>query len=1487
MQGLLVAVCPPGSWRWDGRKNREYRALFAYFATEKEQNLILQQRAALEQKKAGMEEWRFENWLEEIKQENPRYYESQGIHLARLEDLTGSGLRIDEVFAHEEPRNAFIRFSSDLLLPLLNDPIQMEGIHSIIDHRAELFRGMSRIRGRLSVERYQDLPNLTDDAEELVRSLLENGTHPGNGLLRLLFRIGVYRKVMKSHNHLFLKGRSRSTLQVILVEPVGQQIFLQRRGPYKRLFPGKLTVSASCRWTDEKVWRQSAAEAVHEEVGISISPSRLEMFEPNNPRPGFLASYTFEALSEKEADALAHEASSFAASPRLAGVQLEYDAVKACLVLFSFDPKLDCRRDLYPLADAISRRTKVPFVYPVFERTEHRLAVYRLHKEETKLISESIARAERHRAGLPAALERVENPSTYRQALKELDRDSLVPLHWRLLCSALQEEGGPSERPLSPADFAMDMVPIFLKDERLYEWLELSLPGVLDVDHPAARLLSVAGGKGSNLHILRSLARDQPSVFTVPPAWVVTVESYKKHVHGNSDILQHIRRLDEEQDPETRKQTADAIQEQIKNIFICRELQSAIETCCNRLGPGPLMVRSSATVEDRKENSAAGYGRSFPAKGAEEVTQTVKKVWASLFTPEFVDLRWDHKGKQGFSNAGAGMAVIVQQAIAPDAAGVVTSVAATGLRPIFTVTARPGFGGKVVDNRGTVDRWQVGILGDVILEREDTGIKTGIEKFNSEGGLITLEEEFPDPSLSDKRILNVALASRRILEHYRKNGLAENIDVEFAVDQDSVVHVVQARSEPVRQCVNKQDGKRSVLISMVDPTKLPAGVQASKAPDKAFCVSAGTATAELQRIESEMAFDLTKNDIILVTHHTNNSWNDVFKRLKGVITEEGGETSHAAKNARALGIPCIVGWSGAVNALSQLDGQQVTIDGFNLTLYEGCVPTRETEVAMDLWLDDEHEINNNEEKLGRHEIARRWQEKKDSRPGIFKERFDGHWRFRSEQLPRFQLDCYYRAWDCLSEYLNNTYATRSSWTLAPQMRQIRTQCLFHLVPACDDRNIYHFLNNLKDITIQDALDLYDARSNAFDEVGRYFANLELIDANNVDEVVKRYVTILSWMHFAYWLNALVSERWLRHQLKYIATDSHDLLKETVAREDTERRRMDLSRDKDVKIHEIAAQLRCDPDLVGAVFSPDITCDQQMKLLTDRNPLIADSINKLSRCYKAGTENIAKLCDTDHYLKEIGQLLADGTLIKEKLLLRLFREYLENNCQGASTPDSIINLKNSLDAQQVLLKDKALHLLLSSWANGDLTKLIHDLLEKIAREVEREGADSKALSPFPALRSTLLVSRLETTLREDGHHLIVRMQRALAPMMMKVGTQFFREDSKRVFDLSTWEFVSLVKTNGGSLSRVGAAERHWTMISRMEEQLADDWSQDPRQSFETFKEQKSRFLEGATPLCSGDPDLENQLKYERVRLEERVRHLRSVLKVAQEQSTNSE
>src|SRR6266513_2290720 len=91
--------------------------------------------------------------------------------------------------------------------------------------------------------------------------------------------------------------------------------------------------------------------------------------------------------------------------------------------------------------------------------------------------------------------------------------------------------------------------------------------------------------------------------------------------------------------------------------------------------------------------------------------------------------------------------------------------------------------------------------------------------------------------------------------------------------------------------------------------------------------------------------------VILVRVETNP--NDVHGMVeaKGILTQTGGTTSHAALVARGMGRPCIVGASEisvdiknrrfSVNGTTVKEGDQITIDGVTGDVYVGRVPTIE------------------------------------------------------------------------------------------------------------------------------------------------------------------------------------------------------------------------------------------------------------------------------------------------------------------------------------------------------------------------------------------------------------------------------------------------------------------------------------------------------------------------------------------------------------------
>lgn len=74
---------------------------------------------------------------------------------------------------------------------------------------------------------------------------------------------------------------------------------------------------------------------------------------------------------------------------------------------------------------------------------------------------------------------------------------------------------------------------------------------------------------------------------------------------------------------------------------------------------------------------------------------------------------------------------------------------------------------------------------------------------------------------------------------------------------------------------------------------------------------------------------------ILVTTSTDRDFVPAMEKAGGIITEEGGLTSHAAIVALNLGLPVVVGVEGATSLLE--DGMLVTIDGTRGVIYRGTI----------------------------------------------------------------------------------------------------------------------------------------------------------------------------------------------------------------------------------------------------------------------------------------------------------------------------------------------------------------------------------------------------------------------------------------------------------------------------------------------------------------------------------------------------------------------
>jgi len=991
---------------------------------------------------------------------------------------------------------------------------------------------------------------------------------------------------------------------------------------------------------------------------------------------------------------------------------------------------------------------------------------------------------------------------------------------------------------------------------------------VIGIDHPHARDKEKVGGKGLNTARVQALRSNMKGVNS-PPTRIATAFAYKHLVFGNVKIMQHVKRLealsqemraiDEELKdlkatlntarPEDNishvkekisakeaqrakcdgqiKAVSQTIREAIKASPIPKSIRQAIGRAFRELD-APIAVRSSANCEDLREYAAAGQAESFLNVTSEaQAVDCYQKVVASLFNDGFVSSRIH----QGVSHLDAKMPVLFQQLVGDvKAAGVATSIHPSG-RPIYVITAKPGLGESVVQGQGTTDTWYVNLRADVILEKKMTE-KTSKVIPRSGGGTETVEIKTSQPCLTDAEVLRLAAMIKPIHHHYRKRRWANNVDVEFVVDGTGDIHIVQVRSESLRNMQTNDEGKLVLTVTAVDEKRIPADIEALQLDEGALVAQAGAVVGELQIVASPR---LAKAGVIAVTHHTNNDWNDKFAQFEACITEDGGLNSHAAKNSRALGIACVVSARGVIHQLRSYNGRIVTFDAELGKIYLGKVPIKTETRVLEIWVSDPEKLKEIRDQREVHELFRSWEENQARRPEVFIEDVEGRWRRRSNRIGYFQIDYYYKAWDRLTDFLNEAFDHRQPFRLTPlerEIKQIRREGdwragLYQHMTTNDSSstsNIFYFLSGVRDIDVFDFRKLYRQRWQAFQDFKAYIEPIEVIHQSNVEALVDRWIDLFKWMHFAYWLNACVDRLYVFDQLEGIDSSFQDMFKDVAVKALLPEERVDLSREKDKEMYALLEQIRFNSEL-RALFTT-LHDAETIELGLDRHfPKILDTIHSWSLKYKATSEDLDRLSDTREYIAQLRERLIKGDSLGLKSIAVWYQTYVDSR-------DSRLA---AVTVEEIRQKDLDLFWLLKGYARelaADVSKAIQAVASYGQEVSEKEKKVEKALSHFPRLKEILVLSRFETTLREDGHHYIVQFQRKLAKMMLKVAEQQLDllGEPGTIFDISTDEFIALFKEDDPQYLKL--TFDRWKKVEEAEASL-QKWATHPQQAWAEF------------------------------------------------------
>ncbi|HEY5947683.1 MAG TPA: rifamycin-inactivating phosphotransferase [Kofleriaceae bacterium] len=301
--------------------------------------------------------------------------------------------------------------------------------------------------------------------------------------------------------------------------------------------------------------------------------------------------------------------------------------------------------------------------------------------------------------------------------------------------------------------------------------------GLQDVDTTNT---SLVGGKGANLG---ELARIEG--VRVPEGFCVSTRAFKRILDPLAGLLDPLARLTAQQRDEISEHSA-AIRQTIEAIAIPDDIRAAITHELSRFGDSEAFaVRSSATAEDLPTASFAGQHDTYlNVVGTPAILEHIRRCWASLFTDRAVTYRVQH----GFDHRHVHLAVVVQQMIAPQVAGILfTADPVTSSRKVSSIDASFGLGEALVSGLVNADTYKV--RDGRIVDRKVATKKLAIRPVAGGGTeRRPIEPELQNaPALTDEQILRLERLGRTIEAHF-----GQPQDIEWALVDDSF-HVVQSR----------------------------------------------------------------------------------------------------------------------------------------------------------------------------------------------------------------------------------------------------------------------------------------------------------------------------------------------------------------------------------------------------------------------------------------------------------------------------------------------------------------------------------------------------------------------------------------------------------------------------------------------------------------------------------------------------------------------
>lgn len=311
----------------------------------------------------------------------------------------------------------------------------------------------------------------------------------------------------------------------------------------------------------------------------------------------------------------------------------------------------------------------------------------------------------------------------------------------------------------------------------------------------------------------------------------------------------------------------------------------------------PIVVRSSALVEDRYGSSFAGQFESFlDLENETDFLTAVRACWTALWSTRALRYMATHD----IDPAGTAMALIVQPLVRAKTAGGGLSRTAEDR---LLINATPGLGAAIAQGEVTPDRY--------VLARDGSLVET-VAAPTTYHALSCGHR----PDLASRR-KSAAPAVCLTPEEVRELGglilrtealMGMPVEIEWAMDATGF-KLLQSRP----------------LHLECEPEHIPDEMWRGQPHLRGQPAGAGWASGLACVVNCECELPRVAPGAVLVTRMAGPALSQILPRVSGVVAELGGSTSHLASLARERGIPVVLGVYNATQRIPE--GAMVAVDG--------------------------------------------------------------------------------------------------------------------------------------------------------------------------------------------------------------------------------------------------------------------------------------------------------------------------------------------------------------------------------------------------------------------------------------------------------------------------------------------------------------------------------------------------------------------------------